>query len=210
MLLDCLLDTSSLLFPAVIMNAHPCAASLTMATLFRSLAMPLVALLSGNFARMPEALLQCTALTIVATLRAQQCINETDSTTLIVLILFGATLATAILSVRQAVEQTWPATNVARIPVFAALLWHSGGIPDVQTPPIVNFTCYAIMSVLASRAVMAYNASVNEDAYFKTRMLSTRRLISAVLGLTVLEHYTPVAICLATGLLALTFVSDVK
>lgn len=200
-IVDCLFDTASLIVPTIITHVYPCAGSLTMATLFRSLAMPLVALLKGDFARLPEALIESLVLTVVARQRSTQCQAEPESTVLIVVGLFSATLATAILSVRQRVEQTWPATNLARVPVFVCLLWLTSDSLQIDEVPFYYFSLYFVCSILASRAVMAYNTSVNQDAYFKTRMLSTRRLISALLGLVVLDNYTPVAICIAAGLL---------
>jgi hypothetical protein len=204
--LDCLLDAASLILPAMASVAYPCAASLTAATLFRSLALPLVALLKGKWQELPFALVQSLLLTCLTMLRSRQCVGEADGAVAVAALLFSATLATAVFSVRQETEPTWRTTNLARVPlVFVALLCVADDVPDLQSGA---FFAYAVLSVLASGAVLRYNAYVREDAYLKTRMLSTRRLISAALGILVLDDNTALVVLLSVLMAAAAFVSD--
>jgi hypothetical protein len=206
---DCVLDILSLALPAAAASAYPCAASLTAATLFRSLAMPLVALLKGNFIALPEAIGGCLLMTFVTSLRAKQCTHEQGSSTIVAALLLVATLCTAAVSVRQATEKTWPVTNVMRVPAIAALLWATSGY-EIDAYPGFDFFVYCLLSLAASNAVLAYNASVNEDAYLKTRMLSVRRLISASIGVVVLDRYTLLAAWLSACVALSAFLLETR
>jgi hypothetical protein len=82
-----------------------------------------------------------------------------------------------------------------RVPLLGALLAATGGVP--ADAPRGLLVLYALLSVLAARAVIAYNIAVGHRSYAMTRLLTVRRALTATIGAVRLEHFEPPSVALA-------------
>lgn len=200
--IDATLDIFGLLIPAAILYAYPCTGSLALVTAFRSLALVLVALLKRTWSRLPEAVAISVVLALATSQRAIIC-DSHDSVWIVFSAMVSSVVATAVHAVRQEKQQTWTTTNLVRLLVLAIVVVLTNTAPGYDEWPLLAFSLYTALSIAASRSVLAYNAAVKQDAYFKTRMLSVRRIITATVATVLLEHYeasTAVLIVMAAAI----------
>jgi putative effector of murein hydrolase LrgA (UPF0299 family) len=198
-LADSAFDSASLLLPALVFHLCPCIGSVTVATLFRSLALVFNACVARNRASLVEAALLSGALFAISALRAPACVETPSTTVGMSLLLLAATVCGVVFGVRQEMRLTWRSTNALRVPLMLALLAYTGLPRDA---PVLALALYTLISVLAARAVIAYNCAVGHRSYEMTRLLTVRRALSAALGAVRLERFDQTSAALVLAVVA--------